>query len=164
MTKLEIEIIKCDDLELDNTNARIHDENNIRVLAASLQQFGQRKPIVITTANIVVAGNGTLQAAQLLGWESISCVRVPIDWSIERIQAYALTDNRTAELAEWDIGALREQLDSLDSLYDIESLGFASYLDTKETPAIKEFTDFSGDLNTSHQCPKCKYEWNGANR
>lgn len=164
MTGLEIETIKCDDLELDNTNARIHDENNIRVLAASLQQFGQRKPIVITATNIVVAGNGTLQAAQLLGWEHILCVRVPIEWSIERIQAYALTDNRTAELAEWDTGALREQLDSLEALYDIESLGFASYLDMQETSLVKEFKDFSGDLTTTHQCPKCKYEWNGANR
>ena len=122
---MKIETVKTSSLVLDSKNARKHDEKNLAAIKNSLQSFGQRKPIVITETNTVVAGNGTLQAALDLQWTEIEVVRIPQDWTEEQITAFAPADNRTAELAEWDDTILAESLLDLDAAgWDIETLGF----------------------------------------
>jgi DNA modification methylase len=125
MNTLRTETIKINSLSLDPTNARRHDAKNLAAIEGSLKLFGQRKPIVVTGANIVVAGNGTLEAAKSLGWKEIAIVRTPIDWTPEQVKAYALADNRTAELAEWDAKVLADQLIELDAVgWDVAEFGF----------------------------------------
>ncbi|NBW23157.1 MAG: hypothetical protein EBR82_85960, partial [Caulobacteraceae bacterium] len=116
--------VLIDDLELDPVNARKHDDKNLKAIAESLKQFGQRKPIVVW-GRTVVAGNGTLVAARSLGWREIVIARIPDDWDKQRVMAYALADNRSAELAEWDEQVLSEQLKQLELAdWDVEALGF----------------------------------------
>ena len=43
---MKIESVLIDDLTLDPANARKHDDKNLKAIAESLKQFGQRKPIV----------------------------------------------------------------------------------------------------------------------
>ena len=95
----------------DPANARKHDERNLEAIKGSLARFGQQKPIVIDSAGVVVAGNGTLEAARLLGWETIEAVETALHGP--EAMAYAIADNRTAELAEWNDEALHAQLLSL---------------------------------------------------
>lgn len=122
---LTIEIVPIKELVFDPANARTHGKRNLDAIASSLQQFGQRRPLVVTAKNVVVAGNGTLTAAKELGWERIAIARTPKDWTEEQARAYALTDNRTAELAEWDHDVLSAQLQELDGKgWDLNSLGF----------------------------------------
>jgi site-specific DNA-methyltransferase (adenine-specific) len=122
---LKLETINIDALILDPQNARLHDGKNIQAIAGSLSRFGQRKPIVISGNNVIVAGNGTVAAAKHLGWSEVQVVRVPQDWTAEQITAYALADNRTAELAEWDSKILADQLLELDAVgWDIAEFGF----------------------------------------
>jgi ParB-like chromosome segregation protein Spo0J len=121
---LKVESVSVNDLELDPNNARRHNARNIEVIANSLKTFGQRKPLVVTRDNIVVAGNGTLEAAKSLGWQEISIARVPEDWSHEQVVAYALADNRSAELAEWDTQVLADQLLDISMLFDTQDFGF----------------------------------------
>lgn len=112
------------ELQLDPNNARKHSDKNLSAIAESLKQFGQRKPIVVHRG-IVIAGNGTLDAAKTLGWNEIVVTEVPDDWDNEKAKAYALADNRSAELAEWDESTLAKQLLELeDEGWDIASLGF----------------------------------------
>jgi DNA modification methylase len=121
---MKIELVKLDDLDLDPRNARKHDEKNLKAIADSLEQFGQRKPIVVW-GRTVVAGNGTMAAARSLGWKEITIARVPDDWSADQVKAYALADNRSAELASWDEQVLASQLLELqEAEFDIELLGF----------------------------------------
>ena len=121
---MNVESVLIDDLELDPVNARKHDDKNLKAIAESLKQFGQRKPIVVW-GRTVVAGNGTLVAARSLGWREISVARVPDDWDEARVMAYALADNRSAELAVWDEQVLSEQLKQLELAdWDVEALGF----------------------------------------
>ena len=124
---MKIETLAITELKPDPQNARQHDAKNLKAIEGSLTQFGQRKPIVITEANVIVAGNGTVTAAKNLGWENIEAVRVPADWSKEQVKAFALADNRTAELATWDIHVLDEQLWELEEFgADVKELGFES--------------------------------------
>ena len=121
---MKVELVKIDALDLDPRNARKHDAKNLKAIADSLEQFGQRKPIVVW-GRTVVAGNGTMAAARTLGWTEIQIVRVPDDWSADQVKAYALADNRSAELAAWDEQVLASQLLELQQAeFDIELLGF----------------------------------------
>jgi DNA modification methylase len=122
---LRIELITLSSLRLDPNNARRHDKKNLQAIKGSLSLFGQRKPIVISGDNTIVAGNGTVEAARELGWTEIYVARIPHDWTPEQIKAYALADNRTAELAEWDSKILADQLLELDAEgWDVAEFGF----------------------------------------
>jgi len=121
---MKIETVAIDSLDLDPRNARKHDAKNLKAIADSLEQFGQRKPIVVW-GKTVVAGNGTMAAARSLGWSEISIARVPDDWSSDQVKAYALADNRSAELAVWDEQVLASQLLELtEAEFDVALLGF----------------------------------------
>lgn len=146
---MKIERIALAKLRHDDQNARTHDQANLKAIAGSLEQFGQRKPIVITQDNKVVAGNGTLTAAKLIGWTEIDCVRVPTDWSADQIKAYALADNRTAELAEWDKQILAAQLIELEVAgFDIEAIGFEVEKPIDTDPEEPELPDLPSETKT----------------
>lgn len=164
MTALKIEQVSIADLKLDSDNARQHSKKNLEAIAASLNEFGQRRPVVLY-GSTVIAGNGTVQAATALGWESITVTRVPDDWSEDRAKAYAIADNRTAELADWDGEKLLEtvsQLDpdllaatgfSADELHDMQQLwGGAPDLDDL-FDKIGEPTDEDGMTRVSFMVP-----------
>lgn len=110
---LIVERVPLSSLTPDPENARKHPQRNLDAIAASLEKFGQRRPLVVWGERII-AGNGTAEAAKLLGWDEIDITRVPQDWSQEQAKAYALADNRTAEMAEWDGQELLMALESLD--------------------------------------------------
>ena len=127
MENLRIETVEIASLKFDPQNARKHSGKNLDAIAGSLKLFGQRKPIIVTPDNFVVAGNGTLQAAKNLGWTEIAITRTPRGWTWDQIKAYALADNRTAELAEWDAEVLKEQLLELDANgWELEQFGFVA--------------------------------------
>lgn len=127
MSDLELELVGLNTLRLDPKNARTHSERNLEAIKESLSKFGQRKPIVITHDGMVVAGNGTVEAAQALGWTQISATRIPDDWSKQQITAYAIADNRTAELAAWDTEILVPALLDLDEAGMLEWTGFTQH-------------------------------------
>ena len=103
-------------------NARRHGERDLQTLAGSLEKYGQQKPIVVLADGKVIAGNGTLEAARSLGWTHLACVT--FDNEDEALaSAFAIVDNRTAELSEWDAAVLSSVISGLDG-FDIASLGF----------------------------------------
>jgi len=115
--------LRVSDLKHDMNNVRKHNVKNIRAIQNSLEAFGQQKPIVIDKNSIVVAGNGTLEAAKNLGWEKISVVVTEL--SQKNIKAYAIGDNRSGELAEWDVDKLNTQLFELNDIdFNVETIGF----------------------------------------
>ena len=123
--ELEVEIVPIEALTLDPRNARKHGRRNLEAIKGSLQQFGQRRPLVVRRDGQVIAGNGTLVAMRDLGWTEVAITRVPPGWSDEQVRAYALADNRTAELAEWDDVVLVDMLAELDAGgWDLNSIGF----------------------------------------
>jgi len=89
-----------------------------------LAKFGQQKPVVIDDKNIILAGNGTVAAAKELGWKSINAVRSNLISEVQKT-AFAIADNRTAELADWDEGVLTQHLLSLQAEdFDLGDIGF----------------------------------------
>ena len=161
---MKVELVKVESLTPDPENARRHDQRNLDAIAGSLRQFGQRRPLVCY-GSTVIAGNGTLAAAKTLGWTEISITRVPRDWSIEQARAYALADNRTAELAEWDTKVLADQLVDLDAVgWDVSEFGFEPLSPPTDPGPPSDFPTYDDDTPTEHRCPKCGYEWSGSSR
>ena len=90
--------VPVDSLEPLEGNPR---RGDVDAVAASLTRFGQRKPIVVRKSDRqIVAGNHTWLAAKQLGWDKIAAVLVDDDTATS--QAFALADNRTAELGGYD--------------------------------------------------------------
>lgn len=156
---LKIETVKIADLTPDPDNARLHDEQNLDAITASLRRFGQVKPIVITSSGKVLAGNGTLTAATRLGWIQVQAVRTPADWSDTEAMAYALADNRTAELADWNQQILASTLTDLEANgWDLNDLGFSAI----PVRNLSEATEPSNKNRQDHdpiRCPKCGFTW-----
>lgn len=102
------------DLVLDPANARKHDDANLEAIRGSLRAFGQRTPLVVNRrTGIIIKGNGTTTAARSLGWTHLAAVYVDDDQATQT--AYAVADNRSAELAAWDDEVLGKLLADLQS-------------------------------------------------
>ena len=119
---MKIETVKIKSLEHDINNSRQHGHHNIEAIKESLRRWGQQKPIVVDDENVVIAGNGTLAAARELGWTQIQVVRTDLD-EAEKL-GFAIADNRTAELAEWDEIQLATTLQEI-AKEDIQATGFS---------------------------------------
>jgi len=105
--------VDIDTLNIDAANARKHGERNMDAIKASLHRWGQRSPVVVQREGMVVrAGNGRVEAARALGWTQIAAVVVE-ESSVEAT-AFAIADNRTSELAEWETETLASLLDTMD--------------------------------------------------
>jgi len=113
------------DLNLDGANARTHSGKNLDAIKSSLTRFGQRLPVVVQREGMVVrAGNGRVEAARALGWTEIAAVVV--DETNVEATAFAIADNRTSELAEWDDATLAATLKALEvDGVGLDELGFS---------------------------------------
>ena len=161
--ELEVEVVPIDALTLDPRNARKHGRRNLAAIKGSLEQFGQRRPLVVRRDGQVIAGNGTLVAMRDLAWSEVAVTRVPADWSEEQVRAYALADNRTAELASWDNDALAGQLSDLAaSGLDIGLLGFdvPPLGDPSGEPVTQADRDAAeAEAERAYRCPACGFRW-----
>lgn len=114
-------LVVLESLELDPDNARRHPRANIDAIKTSLDKVGQRKPIVIAVGT-VFAGNGTVIAARELGWTHLAAVPSE-DLSSDALRAYAIADNATTDLGEWEAAKLREAVKALPPFWK-EATGF----------------------------------------
>ena len=108
---MDIQRIPVAKISIDPKNARKHSAESIAAIAKSLEKFGQQKPIVLDQNMVCVAGNGTFQAAKRLGWVEIQCVVSKL--TDRQRKAYAIADNKTAEMSAWDRAELPVQLNDL---------------------------------------------------
>lgn len=106
--------------------------SDVAAIAASLDEFGQVKPIVVRdngdgTATIM-AGNHTVEAARSLGWSQIAAVDIS-EMDEKQAVSFALADNRVSELGSTDAGMLHEALSYVSDEYSelFEVLGWDAF-------------------------------------
>lgn len=165
---LKTESVSVQALAEHPENVRLHPGRNVDAIKASLAEFGQQKPIVVSADGLyVLAGNGTLRAASELGWERIDVVRSTLTGA--RARAYMLADNRTTDLSVWDpdglvasLAALRDEDARLVELAGWDETEAHAILDaSRGAVAPDAFPQVGDDLKTDHACPKCGYTWSG---
>jgi ParB family chromosome partitioning protein len=151
-------------VNLDPANARRHPERNLATIRASLERWGQRLPIVVQREGMVVrAGNGRVEAMRAMGWTHVAALIV--DESAVEATAFAIADNRSAELAEWDDQALATMLQGLPSELRLGA-GFSEndlseLLRSLGNGILPGTIDDQGRLDQKAPtiCPECGHEW-----
>lgn len=120
---MKIQRVSVNSLLFDSSNANTHNEKSINALKSSLSKFGQQKIIVVDADNVVICGNGTLEAAKSLGWENIYINRTHLRGP--EALAYAIADNKIATKSEFNLELLGSHLEGLKADgWDIGELGF----------------------------------------
>ena len=119
--KQRIEYRPVDEVSPYEGNPR-RNESAVQAVANSIKEFGFRSPIVVDADGTVIAGHTRLKAAKSIGLSEVPVI-VASDLTPEQVSAYRLADNKTGELAEWDVSMLAQELDGLASL-DMEQFGF----------------------------------------
>lgn len=106
-------------------NAKKHPDSQLKLIAASLREFGWQQPIVVDKNNEIIVGHGRYFAYQKYP-EGIDkpWVQKADKLTPEQVKAYRLADNKLNE-SDWDMGLAIEELKELDSLgFDIALTGF----------------------------------------
>lgn len=149
--------VKIEKIKAYEKNAKKHGEEQIKLIANSIKQFGFRQPIVLDKNNEIVIGHGRYEAAKLLDMKTVPCIMAD-DLSEEEVKALRIADNKLNE-SPWDFSFLDEELASITDI-DMTDFGFLPMQEFDD----KEFDDLFKDEEKKEkepnkiQCPHCG-EW-----
>jgi hypothetical protein len=116
--------LPIDSIVRNPRNARIHPEEQLERLTASVRRFGQTRPILVRRANsMLIAGEGTHEACRRAGLAEVDVVLWDCDQATA--DAYMLGDNRLAQLGRDDAARTRELLREF-GFADPESIGYTA--------------------------------------
>ena len=134
-------------------NARIHSDEQVSEIAASIKEFGFTQPVLIDPGNEIIAGHGRVMAARKLANGgtiyrgpdgepmepgTVPCIRLSHLTDAQR-RAYILADNRIALSSEWSEDLLKAELTKLhDEGFD---LGLTGFTDDELEAAIGDATE-----------------------
>lgn len=94
------------------SNPRKND-SAVESVAESIRQCGYVAPIIVDENGVILAGHTRYKALQRLG-RSEAEVIVKDGLTEEQKKKYRLLDNKTGELASWDLELLSDELEGLD--------------------------------------------------
>lgn len=157
---MEIEEIPLTNITPYENNPR-KNENAVEKVAESIRAFGFKVPLVIDADGVIVTGHTRYKAAQMLGLESVPCIRAT-DLTPEQVKAFRLADNKVSEFASWDFNLLQMELDELRELteidIDLEALGFEKPADIDQFFEEVEASDGEEKKKKIIKCPHCGEE------
>lgn len=148
--KLNLVMMKISDLREYENNPR-KNEKAVDAVASSIRNFGFKVPIIIDKNNVVICGHTRILASRKLGMEEVPCV-IADDLSEDQVKAFRLADNKTAELAEWDMDKLAEELQLIDM--DMLQFGFEDLEDSLERDVLEDEFDENEELPTNPYAQK----------
>ena len=162
---MNIEYYPLTDLKPYENNPRDNEEA-VKYVQNSIEEFGFRVPIVLDRDKVIVCGHTRFKAAKALGLKKVPCV-VADDLDERQIKAFRLVDNKTQELADWDWNIIFDELDLIQGI-DMNKMGFEQFLDMG-AGELKERKIGSGeeiDLDSfadeefENVCPCCGFRFN----
>lgn len=122
---MEIVYKKIDDLIPYINNARTHDEEQIKQICASINEYGWTNPVLIDEKGMIIAGHGRVEAGKRLDIKEIPCI-VLSHLTEKQKKGYVIADNKMALNAGWNEDLLKLELDNLKELdFDLELTGFS---------------------------------------
>lgn len=136
-------------------NSRLHSDEQVAQIAASIKEFGFLNPIIVDGSNGIIAGHGRVMAAQLIGMDALPCVEASHLTDAQR-RAYVIADNKIALNSEWDNDLLMVEIADLQELdFEIEVLGFNTdelSVIFSEPDDIETVDQFNDTFNFSIKC------------
>lgn len=128
-------------------NSRTHTEEQIKLVAASITEFGWTNPILTDGKNGLIAGHCRLAAAQRLGLVKVPVIDLSHLTEAQK-RAYVISDNQIANYGTgWDAEMLRVELEELEAAdFNMGLLGFEeSELDAILNPEVGEVQEGNDD-------------------
>lgn len=125
-----------EDIKPYENNPRINDKA-VKHVKKSIKRFGFKNPIIVDSDGIIICGHTRYKASIELGLEEVPCI-IADDLTEKQIKAYRLADNKTGEIAEWDIELLSLELDELKLDFDMQDFGFDMFQDSEISEESKE--------------------------
>ena len=120
---MQIEIRPLSRIKPYDRNPRRND-HAVNAVAASIERFGFRQPIVVDKDGVIIVGHTRFKAAVKLGLQAVP-VHVAAELTPEQTRALRIADNKSADIATWDDALLASELAALESLsIDASDLGF----------------------------------------
>lgn len=120
--ELKVEIVEVKDLKSYKNNAKEHPIEQVEQIAQSIKEFGFNDPLGIDEDNIVLEGNGRLEAIKKLGIEKVPCIRLK-GLTDQQKKSYVLIHNKLTMNSDFNIDVLLRELDSITD-YDMTDYGF----------------------------------------
>jgi len=107
------------------SNVRVHSDEQINSVVASMEEFGYTNPILVDEDNNILAGHCRYEALTRMEIEKVKVLVVAGLSDIQK-RAYMLADNKLAMNSDWDVEALNEELLALQESdeIDFDLLGF----------------------------------------
>lgn len=144
---MELVKLRIEDLKPYANNPRYNDDA-VEALEESIGQVGDIAPIVVDENHEMLAGHTRWRALNNLGYDVVDCV-VVAGLTDEQKRKFRLLDNKTAEIAEWDLEKLKDELDGLDfGEFDF----WSKELEKMADKAIKDHKDSKEKIVV---CPRC---------
>ncbi len=147
---LQIEQVAIEKLRPNQQNPRVNDPA-VDAVARSIQAYGFNNPIITDADLNIAAGHTRLKAAKKLGLSEVPVIRVP-GLTGSKFSGFAIADNKTAEIAEWDKDLLAQIVSelNLDVDFDLSALGF----DDKELTDILDW-NIEEEADKEDEAPPC---------
>ena len=122
----EIKVVAIGDIKPYANNPRLNDAA-VPAVAASIRRFGFRNPRLVDADGVIIEGHTRRLAAIELGMEQVPVIYAT-DLAPDEVDALRVIDNKTAELADWDMDKLAEEMGRLadfsfgDFGFDVKSI------------------------------------------
>jgi len=117
MSDLKIENIAIGEIHPYAKNAKNHPEKQIQQTAESIKHYGFNNPLILDENNEVIAGHGRLDAAKVIGLDTVPVIRLSHLTEVQK-RAYRLADNKIASNGGWNEGLLRLEISELETICD----------------------------------------------
>lgn len=127
----------------------------VEAVAESIRQCGYIAPIIVDEDGTILAGHTRYMALRELGWEEANVV-VMSGLTDDQKRKYRLLDNKTNELADWDMPLLADELlgldfGELDLDWGLDAAGKSIDLDADPV------RDEEDEEDEAVHCPKCGF-------
>lgn len=174
------QVLPISNIEFDPKNARRRTERSSHMIRESLQKFGPLRSLVgqrLPDGRIIVrAGNGTLEEAGQVGIDKVRVVERKADELVVVVaddlpendwKSYAIADNRSSDLSEWDeevLISLNEEVDLSDWFTEDEIVNWNMDEDEEGYGGSDEHGGQTKEIDPDLfefdcKCPKCGFEF-----
>lgn len=140
----------------DPNNARRRTQRSTGMIERSLREFGAARSLVVDENGVILAGNGTAEAAAAIGIEKVLVIPADgqtlvavqrTDLSPAQKAEYGVADNRSSDTSEFDGAALAALLDQH------AELDLSPYFTADEFKALVEGIDQPPDPPAPPEAP-----------
>lgn len=123
----KITMVDASSLEYHPKNMNEHSDEQIDRLIKLIEYQGWRIPVIVESgSNLVVAGNGRLQAARKMGVD-----KIPVSYQSfeneDQLYAFMASDNAIASWASLDLDKINLEIKDFSKDFDIELLGLKDF-------------------------------------